>query len=79
VSFPLLDGHPERDYRPSEEGGQAGGLMSFNPKCLVLGHKYLRVRYPDSPDGYFLRCRRCSHERDEQVAASSRTSGIWGG
>jgi hypothetical protein len=33
--------------------------------CLVIGHGYDRVRYPDSPDGYFERCRRCGHERDD--------------
>lgn len=53
--------------------------MRLRPTCLLLGHRYLRVRYPDSPDGYFLRCLRCQHEREEQVAASARTSGLWGG
>jgi len=33
--------------------------------CVVINHKYQRVRYPESPDGYFLRCLRCGHERDE--------------
>jgi hypothetical protein len=33
--------------------------------CLAIGHRYLRARYPDSPDGYFLRCRRCGREREE--------------
>ena len=34
--------------------------------CLVIGHRYLRVRYPDSPDGYFLRCLRCGLEREDR-------------
>jgi hypothetical protein len=34
-------------------------------RCWILAHKYVRIRYPDSPDGYFLRCVRCSRERDE--------------
>ncbi len=33
--------------------------------CLVIGHRYDQLRYPDSPDGYYLRCRRCGHERDD--------------
>lgn len=33
--------------------------------CLVIGHRYESLRYPGSPDGYFLRCRRCHHERDD--------------
>jgi hypothetical protein len=35
--------------------------------CRVVGHRYDHVRYPDSdvPEGYFLRCRRCGHEREE--------------
>jgi len=36
--------------------------------CMVIGHRYDRLRYPDSPDGYFLRCRRCKHERDDPGA-----------
>ena len=36
--------------------------------CMVIGHRYDRLRYPDSPDGYFLRCRRCLHERDDGEA-----------
>jgi hypothetical protein len=36
--------------------------------CLVIGHRYDRLRYPDSPDGYFMRCRRCRHERDDGEA-----------
>ena len=33
--------------------------------CAVLGHRYLRFRYPGSPDGYYLKCARCAKERDE--------------
>lgn len=36
--------------------------------CMVIGHRYDRLRYPDSPDGHFLRCRRCGHERDDGEA-----------
>jgi hypothetical protein len=33
--------------------------------CLAIGHRYDRRRYPESPDGYYLWCRRCHHERDD--------------
>lgn len=33
--------------------------------CLVIGHGYEPRRYPESPDGYYLWCRRCHHERDD--------------
>ena len=33
--------------------------------CLVIGHRYAQRRYPDSPDGYYLHCGRCHHERDD--------------
>lgn len=34
--------------------------------CLVIGHRWSRAEYPgaDAPDGYFLRCRRCAHEKE---------------
>jgi hypothetical protein len=37
-----------------------------NLTCLVVGHRYDRIHYRESPDGWFLRCRRCRHERDER-------------
>ena len=37
-------------------------------RCLLTGHKWLRVRYPDSPDGFFLRCKRCGKETDDEGA-----------
>lgn len=41
--------------------------MSRRWVCLVVGHRYRRVRYPgsDAPDGWYLHCDRCQHERDE--------------
>ncbi len=33
--------------------------------CLVIGHRYDVRRYPGSPDGTYLWCRRCHHERDD--------------
>ncbi|WP_460459819.1 hypothetical protein [Angustibacter peucedani] len=38
--------------------------MRLRIRCKLLGHHYVRVRYPDSPDGYYLRCLRCHKERD---------------
>lgn len=32
--------------------------------CVVLGHRYVKVPYPDSPTDYFARCRRCGHEKE---------------
>lgn len=34
--------------------------------CLVLAHRYEKVHFPDSdaPGEYYVRCRRCGHERD---------------
>jgi hypothetical protein len=46
------------------------------PLCLLFGHKYLRLRYPGSPDGYFLRCDRCGHERDEPGGGSQVGRGM---
>ena len=32
--------------------------------CLVINHRYNKLQYGDHDDsGYFLRCRRCGHER----------------
>lgn len=31
----------------------------------LLSHKYVRIRYPGSPDGHYLRCARCGREREE--------------
>jgi len=33
--------------------------------CLVIGHSYDQRRYPESPDGSYLHCLRCHHERDD--------------
>ena len=50
-------------------GGVEGGPVDkTHLLCMVIGHRYDRLRYPDSPDGYFLRCRRCRHERDDGEA-----------
>lgn len=46
--------------------------------CTVIGHRYLRVRYPDSPDGYFLRCTRCHHEREQAGGGPSLGGGMLG-
>jgi hypothetical protein len=35
--------------------------------CILIGHKWNRVRYPDSPDGTFLRCRRCGHINESEA------------
>jgi len=37
-------------------------------RCFLLGHRWLRVRYDgdDTPDGYFLRCRRCATENHNE-------------
>ena len=34
--------------------------------CLLIGHRYQPRRYPDSPDGSYLHCLRCHHERDDR-------------
>lgn len=46
--------------------------------CVLIGHRYLRVRYPESPDGYFLRCLRCRHERDEAGGGPAFMGGALG-
>lgn len=38
-------------------------------KCWVVTHKFVRIRYPGSPDGHFLRCARCGKEREERGGA----------
>ncbi len=35
--------------------------------CLMIDHRYNRIPYPNAPADYFLRCRRCGHERDSIV------------
>jgi hypothetical protein len=47
--------------------------------CTVLGHRFLRIRYPGSPDGYFLRCTRCGREREEKGGDPSLGGGMLGG
>lgn len=45
--------------------GAGRGEQPQRWKCWILAHKYVRIRYPESPDGYFLRCVRCHREREE--------------
>jgi hypothetical protein len=32
--------------------------------CFLVGHRWQKIRYEgaDTPDGFFLRCRRCAKE-----------------
>ena len=43
--------------------------MLSRMRCLVTGHKWLRVKYAGSPDGFFLRCKRCGKETDDAGTA----------
>ena len=38
-------------------------------RCLLGYHKYVQVHVPDSNDRdpYYLRCRRCGHERPKAL------------
>jgi hypothetical protein len=47
--------------------------------CVLMGHKYARFRYPGSPDGYYLKCARCDHERDDLGGGSAIGTGALGG
>ena len=49
--------------------GAIVGDPSRRWKCWLVSHKYLRIRYPESPDGHFLRCARCGKEREERGGA----------
>ena len=42
--------------------------------CMVAGHNWKRVRYPGSPDGYFLKCLRCAKVRDEPPGSGDTSS-----
>ncbi len=44
--------------------------------CVVVNHRWARLRYPGSPDGYYLHCLRCGHERDEPYIDFNTTSAI---
>ncbi|MDT7572777.1 MAG: hypothetical protein QOE05_2951 [Actinomycetota bacterium] len=48
-------------------------------RCTLVGHRWLKVRQDgeDTPDGSFLRCRRCAIENHQE---SSGVSGamLWG-
>ena len=41
--------------------------------CLVLAHRYTKAYFPDDdrPGQYFLRCRRCGHERGAPEAGDT--------
>lgn len=47
--------------------------------CAITSHPYVRIRYPDSPDGYFLRCKRCGREREESYGGGYASGMDWGG
>jgi len=38
-------------------------------RCLLGWHRYVQVHAPESidRDPYYLRCRRCGHERDKAL------------
>jgi hypothetical protein len=44
-------------------------------------HQWDKVMYPDadSPNGFFLRCRRCGKEREAPGSAAGATKGRWAG
>jgi hypothetical protein len=44
--------------------------------CVVIDHRYTRVKYPGSPDGYYLHCLRCGHDRSEPYIDFNTTSAI---
>jgi hypothetical protein len=44
--------------------------------CTVLSHRYARVRYPSSPDGFYLRCLRCGHRSEEPYIAFAVASAV---
>jgi hypothetical protein len=46
--------------------------------CILIGHRYIRIRYPESPDGYFLRCNRCWNEREEPGGGAEFMGGALG-
>jgi hypothetical protein len=46
--------------------------------CAVIGHRYLRIRYPGSPDGYYLKCSRCEKERDDIAGGGGIATGAFG-
>ena len=46
--------------------------------CAVFGHRYVRIRYPGSPDGYYLRCDRCAKERDDIAGGGGIATGAFG-
>ena len=46
--------------------------------CILIGHRYVRIRYPESPDGYFLRCVRCWRERTEPGGGAAFMGGALG-
>ena len=46
--------------------------------CAVLSHSYLRIRYPGSPDGFFLKCARCAKERDDFAGGGGIGTGMLG-
>jgi hypothetical protein len=43
--------------------------MAKSIRCILGWHRYVQVHSPESidPDPYFLRCRRCGHERDKPM------------
>jgi hypothetical protein len=47
-------------------------------RCLLLGHRWLRVRYDgaDTSDGFFLRCRRCATENHNE-SSGLKVSMAW--
>ena len=46
--------------------------------CVVVGHRYVRIRYPGSPDGYYLLCARCAKQRDDFAGGGGIASGAFG-
>ena len=46
--------------------------------CAVIGHRYHRFRYPGSPDGYYLKCSRCTKERDDYAGGGGVGTGALG-
>ncbi len=45
-------------------------------RCLLMGHRWVRTSYEgaDTSDAFFLRCRRCSKDKD----AASGLNGAMG-
>lgn len=53
-------------------GGASGAwTMSKRWICRIIGHRYVRTRYPGSGDdgGYYLVCKRCGNQRDDRGVA----------